>query len=280
MQNLEYKITKDVAEIHEKFATLQTRIRESLSSKVCAKNIAAHVIAYGIVNQSSDEKLKFLKHDTLEEVFSILSDHWSFLDYDLLKSIVKNYGSEDEESEIEKYQKQLKLFCERRVSEVPKEFIQLQKKSEHDLRDKVIIKLKLDHPKLKDIKDLKSKLCNVMSIEPATLQIVNVHLGCVEVIFLVSKHISYVFERPLTEQQWKAFQSASIVCLSYGALQFTFVVSSRHVLLLHALDILSYIYMPIIIAIIVEHCLHTCRREHVCMIYHFSDNCRSQILMP
>lgn len=227
MQNLEYRIIKDVTEIHEKFATLQTQIRESLSSKgVCAKKVAAHVIAYGIVPQTSDEKLKFLKHDTLEEVFSILSDHWSFLDYDLLKSIVKNYGNEDEECIIEEYQKQLELFCKRRVSEVPKEFI--QNKSEHDLRDKVIIKLNCDHPRLKDIKDLKSKVCNVMGIEPAKLQIINVHCGCVEVIFLTSRHISYVFERPLTKQQWEAFQSASIVCLSYGALQLIFVVSSNN----------------------------------------------------
>ena len=227
MENLEYRITKDVTEIHEKFATLQTQIRESLSRKdVCAKKVAAHVISYGIVPQTCDEKLKFLKHDTLEEVFSILSDHWSFLDYDLLKSIVKNYGNKDEESIIEKYQKQLKLFCKRRVSEVPKEFI--QNKSEHDLHDKVIIKLNRDHPRLKDIKDLKTKVCDVMSIEPATLQIVDVRHGCVEVIFLVSKHISYVFERPLTKQQWEAFQSASIVCLSYGALQLIFVVSSNN----------------------------------------------------
>ena len=225
MENLEYRITKDIIEIHEKFATLQTQIRESLSSKgVCANKVAAHAIAYGVVSQTSDEKLKFLKHDTLEEVFSILSDHWSFLDYDLLKSIVKNYGNEDEESIIEEYQKQLELFCKRRVSEVPKGFI--QNKSEDDLRDKVTIKLKCDHPRLKDIKELKSKVCNVMSIEPATLQIVDVHLGCVEVIFLVSKHVSYVFERPLTKQQWEIFQSASIVCLSYGALQLIFVVSS------------------------------------------------------
>ena len=224
MQNLEYRLKKDVTEIHEKFATLQTQIRESLSNKgVCAKKVAAHVIAYGIVQQTSDEKLKFLKHDGLEEVFSILSDHWSFLDYDLLKSIVKNYGNEHEKSIIEKYQKQLELFCERRVSEVPKGFI--QNKSEHDLHDEVIIKLNRDHPRLKHIEDLKPKVCNVMGIEPATLQIIDVRHGCVEVIFLVSRHISYVFERPLTKQQWEAFQSASIVYLSYRALQLIFVVS-------------------------------------------------------
>ena len=228
LENLEYRITKDITEIHEKFATLQTQIRESLSSKgVCANKVAAHVIAYGIVPQTSDEKLKFLKHDTFEEVFSILSDHWSFLDYDLLKSIVKNYGNKNEENMIEEYQKQLELFCKRRVSEVPKGFI--QNKSEYDLRDKMIIKMKCDHPRLKDIKDLKAKMCSAMGIEqPAKLQIVDIRLGCVEVIFLVSKHVSYVFERPLTKQQWETFQSVSIVCLSYGALQLIFVVSSNN----------------------------------------------------
>ena len=218
LQNLEYRIVKDVTQIHEKFATLQTQIRDSLSSKVPAKKVAAHVIAYGVLNQTNDEKLKFLKHDSLEEVFSILSNHWSFLDYDLLKSIVKIYGSEDEESKIEEYQKELQFFCKRRVSEVPKGFIQ-KEKSENDMHDRMIIKLKLDHPRLRDIKDLKIKLCDVMGIEPATLQIEDVQQGCVEVIFLVSKHISHIFKRPLTKQQWEAFQAASVVSLSYGPVQ-------------------------------------------------------------
>ena len=224
LQNCEYRIVKDVRKIHEKFATLQTQIRESLAGTVSAKNVAAHVIAYGIIDQTSDEKLKFLKHDSLEEVFTILSDHWSFLDYDLLKSIVKNYGSEDDEGKIEEYQKELQLFCERRVSEVPKGFIQ-RKRSEHDLQDKVIIKLKLDDPRLRDIKDLKTKLCDVMGIEPATLQIEDIQQGCVEVIFLISKHVSHLFKKPLTKQQWEAFQASSIVYLSCGPVYIVFVVS-------------------------------------------------------
>ena len=227
LQNCEYRIVKDVRKIHEKFATLQTQIRESLAGKVPAKKIAAHVIAYGIIDQAGDEKLRFLEHESLEAVFTILSDHWSFLDYDLLKSIVKNYGSEDDEGKIEEYQKELQLFCERRVSEVPKGFIQ-RKRSEHDQQDKVIIKLKLDDPRLRDIKDLKTKLCDVMGIEPATLQIEDIQQGCVEVTFLVSKHVFHLFKKPLTKQQWEAFQASSIVSLSCGPVHIVFVVSIMH----------------------------------------------------
>ena len=168
--------------------------------------------------------MAFLRCDSLEEIFVILSDYWSFLDYDLLKSIVKNFGNEDEESKIEGYQKELQLFCDRKVSEVPKEFI--QKRLEHiNVHEEVIIKLKLDDPRLRDITDLKAKLCDVMDIEPAKLQIIDVRKGCVEIIFLIPKHMSDVFKKPLTKQQWELLQAASIVSLSCGPVEVILVVS-------------------------------------------------------
>ena len=227
MQNLEYRIVKDIGGIREKFATLQTQICKSLKSKASARVVAAHIVACGVISQTCDVKLAFLRLDSLEEIFVILSDHWSFLDYDLLKSIVKNFGDEDEKSKIEEYQRELQLFCNRRVSEVPKEFLQ-KKRSEHKQHDKdlVVIKLKLDDPRLRTIIDIKSNLCDVMNIEPASLQIEDVRKGCVEIIFLIPKHMSDVFKKPLSKQQWEAFQAASVVSLdlSYGSVQIIFMV--------------------------------------------------------
>ena len=100
-ERLEYQIKIDYDRIKREFAKLQTKIRLSLRDRgITPKEVAAHVIGYGI-SESDESKLQ--EKESLEDIFILLSHCWSFLDCDLLISIVDAYGTEEDSQTVKEY---------------------------------------------------------------------------------------------------------------------------------------------------------------------------------
>ena len=220
IQNLEFRIKVDIDQIQKHFGTLQTIFRRSLKERgVPVRGIIAHVIGFGVA-EADKEKLR--AEESLDEVFIVLTDYWSFLDCDLLDSIVEIYGNDVDRSRMQKYKEELELFCKRRVSEVPSGELLLSK---DQTRERIIVKLNINDPRLSIIKDLKIKMCKVLKIEPCVLQIMEVKEGCVQVTFLIPSHISkLLFIKSLTKVQYDHFKALSVLSLTCAHFQEVFLV--------------------------------------------------------
>ena len=227
-ERLEYQINVAVDKIKREFATLQTKIRLSLKEKgVTAQDIAAHVIAFGVAEENK-EMIK--TEESLEQVFILLTDCWSFLDCDLLDSIVEVYGTNEDHCRMVEYQEKLQNFCKRRISELPSEVLLPKPCSQSQLqtlrREQVTIKLNMSDPRLFVIKEIKKKICKILNADPATLEIKEVKEGCVEVTFFILESVSKLwFNKPLNKEQRDAFRAASVLSLSCGCFQEIFTVS-------------------------------------------------------
>ena len=222
-QNLEFKIKMDLDKLQKSFATLQTAIRRSLKEReVSTQDVIAHVIGFGV---SDEHKKELMALNSVDRVFITLTDYWSFLDCDLLENIVENYGCDSDQERIEKYQEELTSFCKRRISEVPNKNLILSSDQTHE---QMVVKLNISDPRLTIIKDLKIKICKVLSIEPWSLQIMEVKEGCVLVTFLIPIQISKcLFSKSLTEAQREDLSNLSVLtltCSNYG-FQEVFLVS-------------------------------------------------------
>lgn len=230
-ERLKFQLQNDVDEIKNEFAQLQTKIRSSLKKKsVTAKDVATHVIGFG-VDEISQEIL--IKQESLEKIFIVLANEcWSFLDCDLLNSILEAYGTKNDRKRMTKYQKKLKEFCKRRVSELPSKVLPLHSSSESQSqilqRDVLIIKWNHNEsdPKLQDISLVKRKMCKILSLDSATVDILDIGEGCVKITFSIFKGVSQrLLNKPLSEKQCDAFQIASVISLSCGDYQEIFTVS-------------------------------------------------------
>ena len=207
-QNLEFKIKTDLDRLQKNFATLQTSVRKSLKErKVSTRDVIAHVIGYGV---SDEHKKVLMVLNSLDRVFIVLTDYWSFLDCDLLENIVENYGCDSDHEKMVKYQEELNLFCKRRISEVPNKSLVL---SDDQTREKMVVKLNISDPRLAVIKDLKIKICKILSIEPWSLQIMEIKEGCVQITFLSSKCL---FSESLTEAQCEDLKDLSVLTMTYS----------------------------------------------------------------
>ena len=201
----------DMDEIQTTFRILVTHIKRSLKNKhVPAQEIASHAMRFGVAD-SDKEKLK--KEESLDQLFILLKKYWSFLEYNMLESIVQTYGSDSDLSRMEQYKESLKAFCNTPLSEMPQESLLL---NDDKIRDQIIAVLSITDPTFRAIMDLKIKLCTILRVEPHTLQLMEINKHSLEVKFMILDHSSrsIVSER-LSESQEDSLSELSVIFLIY-----------------------------------------------------------------
>ena len=217
VEDLKHVMRVDLKQIRSKFFNLQSSVRVSLGG-VPLKSIVAHVLGY--VEVFEDKKVPLLPKEKVREAVStdqlfddILLKQWNFLEYDLLKSIVEHCCCSDESTckQLEEYHNDLRGFFEKRKLSEVSDDLSLSICTD-ETQEQVTIKLDLNDPTLKEIKELKSKICEILGIMPSTLLISEIRPGCVEITFLIPVHISeYVFGNPITDLQREALKAASVL---------------------------------------------------------------------
>ena len=220
VEDLKHVMRVDLKHIRKKFVKLQSDVRVSLR-EVPLDDIIPHVLGYAeVFDPESDKKVPLLPKEKLQEAAStdqlfnkVLQKQWNFLEFDLLESIVEQCCAHDEAicKQIKEYHKDLKEFFEkRRLSEISED-LSLSNCTD-ETQEVVTMKLDLNDPTLKEIIDLKSKICEILEIMPSTLLISEIRPGCVEITFLITVHISeYVFAKPITDSQREALKAASVL---------------------------------------------------------------------
>ena len=121
--------------------------------------------------------------DTISTIFDTIrrGNYWSFFNYELLKTIIKCFGGPQLRAELDEYISKFKVYCKRRVSEVPRDSLtggHTHKQSGS------IFKVKLDDIfdiTLEKIKEIQDRLYLTLNKEP--LLLANVEEGCIELTF-------------------------------------------------------------------------------------------------
>ena len=206
------------------FGDLQSHIRESLQKRhVRTSSVAAHIS--GIIAPKSDSIDRLLKHkNSIDTLFMIINSCkcWNFLDFNLLENIVDKYGDNEDKRKLTGYQNQLGMFwLRRKVSDLKGKCLPLHADSEiqechsENVTFKIDVKMCLEKLPFNDITTLKTNVCKIVKLPPASIQLLDINNGCLEVIFLVPEGIyESVFLQPLTEAQCTALMDASVVSIS------------------------------------------------------------------
>ena len=143
---------------------------------------------YG-ANHVTSEELKGVTD--LSDALLILSDHWSFFDFELLRALIKGFCNKNVELMLEfnEYESNFKLYCERRLCEVPADSFNAgvsQKKRSH-------LHVKLDevfNVKTEDIKRLNRKLSDMLQ---TNVRLLKIEEGCIELIYITLHEFDKTF---------------------------------------------------------------------------------------
>ena len=210
------KIHNDSKKMKNKFATLQTMIRDNIKGNTDHQSLIAHVIGRDVL--SEEHETQMTKASTIDEIFFILPKYWTFLDFSLLENIAENFCSPECEAkkELEQYKHDLQQFCKRRISEYPEGSLN------NDGIDKVVVILDLDDKSLKRVLNLKEVIADILGEEASKLVLKNVGNGSVVVTYLIASSVGEkVFldssgtAKPLTQKQKDKLLEANVVSLKF-----------------------------------------------------------------
>ncbi len=167
--------------IKRSFSHLQAIARESIKNH---KKLIAHVIGMDILSKKHERKVR--RACNTDEVFIVIAKYWSFLDFGNLEDIIEHNCGEGEQILMQKYGKEVKEFCQRRVSEFPPGSLRSDISHASDEMDELHFVIDLTNPSLKRIKDLKRVIATILGLNASKLVLVNIGGGSVVATILTT----------------------------------------------------------------------------------------------
>ena len=170
------------------------------------------------------------KATSVYDVINTLSvDHASFVNCDIYKSIVKEFGRERDHEQLDHYLEKLQVYIDKHKLI---EFIELGPTFGRvpDLADQLMFKLDIDMTmRISQVLELRHSLADVLGLWGSTLWLFNAEEdGCVVITFLIYAVIAReVFDSvQFTAKQVREFRALSVVWIKYCDVVYDFTEST------------------------------------------------------
>ena len=160
----------------------------------------------------STDKAVLKSFTTLNEIHDFITDKYaSFLNYEILQSIVKSYSLDNGKEEF-KYPEHLESYLKYQNLSWLIQDIELH------ARKKVVLKIDYESTcSMTKIIDLHTTIAIILGLNStAALQLYDLKDGCVEATFLIPTHIAEVIFNKLTDEQRRKFRALSVLSLQYN----------------------------------------------------------------
>ena len=202
------KLDKDVRAVQKKFGSLTLTLKRSLVNlKVDHYDLAVFVSGLTVYNatKANYEKTfadiipEIIECDSMSKLFLILSNYWSWINYDLLQDIVDEVGNDSDRANIEKYKSDtLDPFLERSLSEIP---VSAYGRFRIKKFEKLVFKIGTDMEShsASSARRIKEKIALHFGLEYRSILLGRIEEGCLQITFLIPQIvIDTMF--PLTQE--------------------------------------------------------------------------------
>ena len=225
------ELESESEEMDSKFNQLSIEICQSLIDRtiskarlvMCVTGLNTVKKVYGGPDQCllRKQRRKLQQSKTIEDVWLTISDYFSFFNYELVKVIALNLGTDDDKKKVESYEESFQIYAKRRIYECPSEFGS-KLTAEEDSMD-LIVKLDqtYDECEMSQLKTFVKKISTILELEYGVMRLCRVYPGCYELIFQVPSIVvqdSDVF--PLTADQEAALKALHVLFLTCGGYKF------------------------------------------------------------
>ena len=187
--NLAQILISHVEEIVESFSNLSLNTSVSLIRRNVTVDRLRNVVVHFSRDKSLSEALK--RETTIDGVFSILGEHWSFFNYEILKFIIDREGDDNDKKCLKAYLEKFEAFCKRKVFEVSCDSYGSEKCSSKKGRKLfVVVMEKSMLQDLGDVKRAQHKIASILGITSAQLQLHQIDEGSVILVMSVPDDVA------------------------------------------------------------------------------------------
>ena len=204
---LEDTLTSAATNLKTLFAHTDTYILQNLHADVKAvKNFVLDLVR-DLGQDENEAEIK--KATSIPEIILALQPYKSFLNYEIIETIVTEFGSPEDCAKMQKYVTAFNDFCKRSAFKLPSDTLPKQENFNEKILSVKFIKKGLAHASLGDIVSVRRKTASVLGVKPWALRICSIEDGCVCVRFLVPAAVmSKVF--PLSPAKKSALREVDI----------------------------------------------------------------------
>lgn len=232
IKDIQMILEKSLKEINRKFASYVHSLCEIIKQKLSPDELRSQLLSFPAFCDHSftkaalfkDREAELQEAKTIEEMFAILNKCYGFINYVIFEKIIeKNNVSKDQE-ELQ-YQQHLKAYIEKhKISEFMN--INPRLKKLDDSTKELIVKFDVESTcKLAKVIDLQKAIANILGLDFATLQIIDIKDGCVVLTFQIPASIANIIFTPNTmfsTEQEDLFASESVLWLECNHFKFSF----------------------------------------------------------
>ena len=184
------QMEKGISSMELEYALLSFDIRESLKRReIRPQKLSAFLLSFqstrGALKQNGSLFINSCQQElnnasTIDAVFGIVSQFWSFLDYNLLEKVVKEFGDDSDKQKFADYTKALQEFLSDwkvvphkiQRSEVPTTAVKLC--------------FKLDSDSL-PYRDIRASIARIFDVHVSNVLIESIEKGCTKLVFLLPR---------------------------------------------------------------------------------------------
>ena len=209
------------------FASLVNETCKSIETKVTVemfalwlKQIKAFVSCSkptpGLLAQQIDE---ISQGGSIERMFLILSDYWSWYNYYLLEEIINTFGDEDDQRRLDDYKEQFSTFAHNRIVEFSQHPMTFgDAVGDGNARVPLLFKVDRDWDDvhINQLAEIHGNLADILEVHPHTLYLASIRKGCILMKFLVPSSVAQaVF--PLSASQKQALAVTDVMLVKCGS---------------------------------------------------------------
>ena len=212
-EDLIQKLTDETAEIIQCFADLLTETGQSMKHKeISVAGLVKVALDFGAYKSGrnqvpllNNDRTELKKATSIDDVFIVLQKHVSFFNYEILYHIVRHLGDDSDRTNFENYLCKFKVYCERKVFEVPRRVFDPCDCQRTDSKLFIVIGTQDLFDKLADVKAAQRKIASLLNLKASTVKLKQIDIGCVILVFSIPRELSDMFPlEPATSKYLKA----------------------------------------------------------------------------
>ena len=213
--------------MEQEFNTLTTSILRSLTSRrISKKKVVASLMGIQCLKKVFDspnqclfrmQRTKLNNASSLEEIWIIIGEYWSFFDYYVIAHIVDSFGSREDKKCLDKYERKFNEYVKKRVFP-----ISIGSGSRNDSA-RFLVKLDstYDGCEIGRLKSFQIRLSGILNLNPEVLKLSQIRRGSIILNFQIPVFIVNLF-LPLSASQKEALVDLKVVEMQCGDYSFSF----------------------------------------------------------
>ena len=212
-EDMVQKLSDDTASIIKTFADLLLSTSKSLKSKnISAEELVEVALSLGAykslknpVPLLDEEERELREAKTISRVLVVLRRHMSFFNHEILAHIIEHLGDENDKENFIKFEGQFKVYCQRKVFEVPPAVLDPHGTERTNCKSFVVVGNDDLFETLQDVKKAQMKIASLLDLRVSAVQLKRIDIGSVILVFSIPVSLSGIFPLdPVTHEMLKS----------------------------------------------------------------------------